>query len=159
MAKEDAIEVSGVVTEKFPSGALVYPLALGGIAIIASIVGTWFVKLGRSQNIMGAMYKGLVVAGILAAIAFYPTTNVLMKLNGTYSVLNLFGCTLVGLIVTALLVVITEYYTSTKYAPVQSIAKASVSGHGTNIIQGLAISMKATAWPLLTIVAGIHPFL
>lgn len=136
-------------------GALVYPLALGGIAIIASIIGTWFVKLGNSKNIMGAMYKGLVTAGVLAAIAFYPVTNVIMKANGIYSVGNLFGCTLVGLIVTALLVVITEYYTSTKYSPVQSIAKASVSGHGTNIIQGLAISMKATAWPLITIVAGI----
>ncbi len=136
-------------------GALVYPLALGGIAIVASIIGTWFVRMGKSQNIMGAMYKGLAIAGVLAAIAFYPVTNMLMKLNGVYSVANLFGCTLVGLIVTALLVVITEYYTSTKYAPVKSIAQASVSGHGTNIIQGLAISMKATAWPLLTIVAGI----
>ncbi len=136
-------------------GALMYPIALGGIAIIASIIGTWFVKMGKSQNIMGAMYKGLTVAGILAAIAFYPITKWIMAGNGTYSVANLFGCTLVGLIVTALLVVITEYYTSTKYAPVKSIANASVSGHGTNIIQGLAISMKSTAWPLITIVAGI----
>ncbi len=136
-------------------GAVVYPLALGGIAIITSIIGTWFVKLGKSQNIMGAMYKGLIVSGVLAAFAFYPTTNVMMKGNGTYSVLDLFATTLVGLIVTALLVVITEYYTSTKYSPVKSIAAASNSGHGTNIIQGLAISMKATAWPLITIVAGI----
>ncbi len=136
-------------------GAVVYPLALGGIAIITSIIGTWFVKLGKSQNIMGAMYKGLIVSGVLAAFAFYPTTNVMMKNNGTYSVIDLFATTLVGLIVTALLVVITEYYTSTKYSPVKSIAEASNSGHGTNIIQGLAISMKATAWPLITIVAGI----
>ena len=136
-------------------GALIYPLALGGIAIIASIIGTWFVKLGKSQDIMGAMYKGLTVAGVLAAIAFYPITKWIMADNGSYSVTALFGCTIVGLIVTALLVFITEYYTSTKYHPVQSIAHASNSGHGTNIIQGLAISMKATAWPLITIVAGI----
>lgn len=136
-------------------GALVYPLVLGGIAIIASIIGTWFVRMGKSQNIMGAMYKGLIVAGILSAAAFYPATSLIMKGNGSYSIGNLFGCTLVGLIVTALLVIITEYYTSTKYNPVKSIAKASVSGHGTNIIQGLAISMKATAWPLITIVLGI----
>jgi K(+)-stimulated pyrophosphate-energized sodium pump len=135
--------------------ALIYPLVLGGIAIIASIIGTWFVKLGKKQNIMGAMYKGLAVAGILSAIAFYPATKFIMNGNGVYSTLNLFYCTIVGLIVTALLVWITEYYTSTKYHPVKSIAQASVSGHGTNIIQGLAVSMKATAWPLITIVVGI----
>jgi len=137
------------------SGALTYPLALGGVAILASIIGTWFVRMGRSQNIMGAMYKGLAVAGILAALAFYPLTQWLMGDNGIYSASALYGAALVGLVVTALLVVITEYYTSTKYAPVKSIAAASVSGHGTNIIQGLAISMKSTAWPLITIVIGI----
>lgn len=137
------------------NGALMYPLAIGGVAIFASIIGTWFVKLGKSENIMGAMYKGLIVAGVLSAIAFYPVTNVIMKGNGYYSILNLFGATIVGLLVTGFLVVITEYYTSTKYKPVQSIANASASGHGTNIIQGLAISMKSTAWPLITIVAGI----
>jgi K(+)-stimulated pyrophosphate-energized sodium pump len=136
-------------------GALVYPLALGGIAIFASIIGTWFVRLGAANNIMGAMYKGLTVAGILAAIAFWPITKAIMGANGVYSIKELFACTLVGLAVTAALVVITEYYTSTKYKPVKSIAAASVSGHGTNIIQGLAISMKATAWPLITIVVGI----
>jgi K(+)-stimulated pyrophosphate-energized sodium pump len=136
-------------------GALLYPLALGGIAIITSIIGTWFVRMGASQNIMGAMYKGLIVAGVLAAIAFYPVTNWIMGDNGLFSALDLFGCTIVGLIVTGFLVYITEYYTSTKYRPVQSIAEASLSGHGTNIIQGLAISMKATAWPLIVIVAGI----
>ncbi len=135
--------------------AIVYPLALGGVAIIASIIGTWFVKMGKSQNIMGALYKGLIASGIISAIVFFPLTNVLMRENGSFSTYSLFACAIVGLIVTALIVIITEYYTSTKYKPVKSIALASVSGHGTNIIQGLAMSMKATAWPLLVIVAGI----
>ncbi len=136
-------------------GALIYPLALGGIAIIASIIGTWFVRMGKTQNIMGAMYKGLAVAGVIAAAAFFPVTTLIMSGNGVYGVLGIFGCTIVGLLVTAALVIITEYYTSTKYNPVKSIALASVSGHGTNVIQGLAISMKSTAWPLVTIVLGI----
>lgn len=135
--------------------AVIYPLAIGGVAIIASIIGTWFVRMGKSKNIMGAMYKGLAVAGVLAAIAFEPITKALMSGNGTYTYMSLYICTLVGLVVTAALVYITEYYTSTSYKPVKSIAQASVSGHGTNIIQGLAISMKATAWPLITIVVGI----
>ena len=145
----------GTTLFKGYGNAIVYPLALGGVAIFASIIGTWFVRMGKSQNIMGAMYKGLAVAGVLAAIAFYPITNWLMSGNGLYAVSSLFICTIVGLIVTAALVFITEYYTSTAYKPVQSIAQASLSGHGTNIIQGLAISMKATAWPLITIVLGI----
>ena len=135
--------------------AIIYPLVIGGMAIFASIIGTWFVRLGKSQNIMGALYKGLIVAGIIAAVAFYPVTNLLMSGNGKYTVMALFICSLVGLFVTGALVVITEYFTSTKYSPVQSIALASVSGHGTNVIQGLAISMKSTAWPLITIVLGI----
>jgi len=137
-------------------GALFYPLVLGGIAIICSIIGTWFVKLGKKNNIMGALYKGLIASGVLAAIAFYPVTKLLMTGNPlNYSVMDLFICAITGLLVTGALVIITEYFTSTKYSPVQSIAKASVSGHGTNVIQGLAISMKATAWPLITIVLGI----
>jgi K(+)-stimulated pyrophosphate-energized sodium pump len=135
--------------------AVLYPLVLGGVAIIASIIGTWFVKLGKSNDIMGAMYKGLTVAGVLSAIAFFFVTRFMMDTNGQYSIIELFGCAIVGFLVTASLVLITEYYTSTKYGPVQSIAHASNSGHGTNIIQGLAISMKSTAWPLITIVVGI----
>jgi len=136
--------------------AIIYPLALGGIAIIASIIGTWFAKLSKgSTNIMWALYKALIATGVISAVLFYPLTNVLMADNGLFSTEALFGAALVGLIVTGAIVAITEYYTGTKYKPVQSIAKASLSGHGTNIIQGLAISMKATALPLLTIVIGI----
>lgn len=137
-------------------GAIFYPLAIGGVAIISSIIGTWFVKLGKKNNIMGALYKGLIASGILAGIAFYPITKMLMEGNPKgYSVIDLFMSAIVGLFVTGALVIITEYFTSTKYNPVKSIAKASLSGHGTNVIQGLAISMKATALPLISIVLGI----
>ena len=138
--------------------AVLYPLVIGGMAIFASIIGTWFVRLGqkgKSKNIMGALYKGLIASGVIAAIAFYPVTKILMSGNGKYEVMDLFICSLVGLFVTGALVFITEYFTSTKYSPVRSIALASVSGHGTNVIQGLAISMKSTALPLFTIVFGI----
>lgn len=135
--------------------AILYPLVIGGIAIFASIIGTWFVRLGKSKNIMGALYKGLIASGVIAAAAFYPVTKMLMDGNGKYEVMDLFICSLVGLLVTGALVVITEYFTSTKYSPVKSIALAAVSGHGTNVIQGLAISMKSTALPLFAIVLGI----
>jgi len=136
--------------------ALLYPLAIGGVSIIASIIGTLFVRLGHdSKNIMGALYKGLMATAVLSAIAIYPITNWLMKDNGKYSVGNLFLASLVGLVVTALIVIITEYYTSTKHRPVQDIAQASTTGHGTNVIAGLALSMKSTAWPVLIIAAGI----
>ena len=137
------------------NNAIIYPLAIGGVSIISTIIGTWFVKIGKNKNIMGALYKGLAVSAILSAIGFYPITKWLMAGQTNYSVGNLYMSALVGIIVTALIIVITEYYTSTKYNPVKSIAQASVSGHGTNVIQGLAISMKSTALPLLSIVAGI----
>ena len=150
-----AVILLGSLLFPFSENALIYPLAIGGVAALASIIGTFFVRLGKSKNIMNALYKGLIATGVISAILFYPITKILMGENGIYSTLNLFLASLVGLIITALLVVITEYFTSSKYAPVKSIAQASVSGHGTNIIQGLAISMKSTVWPLLVIVAGI----
>ncbi len=136
------------------ANAVFFPLALGGISIIASILGTFFVRLS-GKNIMGALYKGLIASAIFAAIGFYFATKYLMVDNGLFSTINLFYASLVGLAVTAGMVFITEYYTSTKYKPVQSIAKASATGHATNIIEGLAVSMKSTALPVLLIVAGI----
>ena len=131
------------------SNAVEYPLMLGIVAIIGSIVGTWFVRLGKSQNIMGALYKGLIAAGIFSAIGFYVVTIY------TKNPLNLYLATIVGLLITLLINVITEYYTSTKYKPVQKIAESSVTGAGTNLISGLAIGMQSTVLPVLVIVTGI----
>jgi len=134
---------------------VVYPLALGAIAIIASIIGTFFIRISADKKIMKALYKGLIVAGVLAAIGFYPvTTKMLAGISGIQP-MNVYFSAIVGLIVTALMIVITEYYTSTAHKPVQELAKASESGHGTNIIAGIALSMKATALPVLSIVLGI----
>lgn len=135
--------------------ALIYPLALGGVSILASIVGSFFVRLGGGQGIMAALYKGLLVSAVLAAIAFYPVTEWLMAGNGKYPTFNLYLSAFVGLVVTALIVVITEFYTSDKFSSVKEIASASVTGHGTNIIRGLAVSMKATALPVFVISAAI----
>lgn len=146
--------LGGLLFKEFDN-AVIFPLVLGAISIITSIIGTFFVRLGSKQNIMGALYKGLIVSGVLAAIIFYPATQYIMGGNGTYSVMNLYLASLVGLFVTAAMVVITEYYTSTAYQPVKDIAKASETGHGTNVIAGLAVSMKSTAAPIIVIVAAI----
>jgi len=129
--------------------AVEYPLMLGIVAILASIIGMWFVRLGRSKNIMGALYKGLIASGIISAAGFYLVTIY------TKNPLNLFWATVVGLLVTLLINVITEYYTSTKYRPVQKVAEASLTGAGTNLIYGLALGMQSTILPVLVIVAGI----
>jgi K(+)-stimulated pyrophosphate-energized sodium pump len=135
------------------------PLAIGGVCIITSIIGTFFVKLGANQSIMGALYKGLIATGILSLVGVAGVIYYLIgfgPLAGVkYTGLALFECGIVGLVVTGLIIWITEYYTGTDYRPVKSIAAASVTGHGTNVIQGLAISMEATALPAIVIIAGI----
>jgi len=138
---------------------MTYPLAIGGICIITSIIGTFFVRLGASQSIMGALYKGLIVTGVLSLAGVALVTHLLVGFGTvpgqSYSGTSLFICGVVGLVVTGLIIWITEYYTGTHFRPVQSIAKASVTGHGTNVIQGLAISLEATALPAIVIIAGI----
>jgi K(+)-stimulated pyrophosphate-energized sodium pump len=141
----------------FPNSenAVLFPLVLGAVSIVASIIGIFFIRLGKSGNIMNALYKGLIAAGVLSAIAFWPVITWLMKDNGQYGTLNIYLAALVGLVVTGLLVFITEYYTSTKYQPVKSIAAASATGSGTNVIAGLAVSMKSTALPVIVIAASM----
>ena len=142
---------------------MIYPLAIGGACIITSIIGTWFVKLGRSKSIMGALYKGFIVTALTSLLIMYPVTNSIIGMSNDYinnaganfSGLDLYICGVVGFVITGLLIWVTEYYTGTDYRPVKTVAKSSTTGHGTNVIQGLAISMEATAVPALIIVTGI----
>ncbi len=137
------------------SNAVIYPLALGGASIIASIIGTFFVKAREGGKIMGALYRGVIVSGVLAAIAFWFLTDELMSGNGAYSVERIYGASLIGLALTTAMVAITEYYTGTQFGPVRRIAQASTTGHATNIIAGLGTSMKATAAPVVCVCASI----
>ena len=142
---------------------MIYPLAIGGACIITSIIGTWFVKLGKTKSIMGALYKGFIVTAVTSLLIMYPVTDSIIGIKSTYNNnagaiftgLDIYICGVVGFVITGLLIWVTEYYTGTNYRPVKSVAKSSTTGHGTNVIQGLAISMEATAIPALIIVAGI----
>jgi len=145
--------LGGLVAVNYGAAAVVYPLVLGAVSIVASIIGTFFVHTSEGGKVMGALYKGMIVAGILAAIAFYFITNAMMGDSG--AAMSIYYSALIGLALTAAMVVITEYYTGTEFKPVRTIANASLTGDATNIIAGLGISMKATALPVLAVCASI----
>jgi len=141
---------------------MIYPLAIGGACILTSIAGTFFVRLGKNKNIMGALYKGFIATAIFSIIILYPITDKIIGLDNYYKSTNaefngfgLYVCGITGLVITGLIIWVTEYYTGTKFRPVISVAKSSTTGHGTNVIQGLAVSLEATALPALIIVGGI----
>ena len=148
-----AMLIAGIFFADYGWNGVVYPMVLGAVSIIASIVGTYFVKAREGGKIMNALYRGLGVSGLLAAVAFYFVTDSMFALEHSNGI---FWCALIGLALTAALVVITEYYTATEFAPVQDVAKASETGHGTNVIAGLAVSMKSTAAPVLAVAAAIY---
>src|SRR5690348_7093440 len=152
--------LGGLLITGSGSNAVLYPLVLGGVSIIASVIGCYFVKAREGGKIMNALYRGLAVAGLLAAIAYYPVTTIMLgdgiTIEGKHvSTMNIYLSVLVGLALTAAMVWITEYYTSTEYAPVRHIAEASSTGHGTNVIAGLGVSMKSTAYPVIVVCLSI----